>query len=101
MNILDDRPGWPKGNVVRRNLVYRSGAPKIDKQAVQTGVVEANWCTKDDPGFASAGKLDFRLRRGSVAYRKIPGFKPVPFEKMGLRRDEYRKSLPRAGKAGE
>jgi len=101
VNILDDRPGWPKGNVVRRNLVYRSGAPKIDKRAVETGVVEANWSTKDDPGFADAKGLDFRLRRGSVAYRKIPGFEPVPFEKMGLRRDEYRTSLPRAGREGE
>ena len=37
---------------------------------------------------------DFRLRPDAPVFSKIPGFKPVPFERMGLYRDAYRTNLP-------
>ena len=43
----------------------------------------------DDPGFVDAAKKDFRLREGS-AVLKLPGWEPIPFERIGLRDDEYR-----------
>ena len=39
-----------------------------------------------------------RLKDGSLIFQKIPGFKPIPFEKIGLYQDEYRRELP--AKAG-
>ena len=33
-------------------------------------------------------ELDFRLREGSPALKS--GFQPIPFDKIGLYRDEYR-----------
>ena len=40
--------------------------------------------------------MDFRLRDDSVVYEKVPGFKPIPFERIGLYRDAFRKQLPAA-----
>jgi len=34
---------------------------------------------------------NFTLKNDSVVFEKLPDFKPIPFEKIGLQRDEYRK----------
>jgi len=31
-------------------------------------------------------KGDYRLRRDALVFKHLAGFKPVPFEKMGLQR---------------
>jgi hypothetical protein len=48
-----------------------------------------NWTTAD-PGFVDAARGDFRLRPDAEAFRRLPGFEPVPFEKMGLYADSLR-----------
>ena len=45
--------------------------------------------TEGDPGFVDAAKLNYQLREDSPAYKS--GFKRIPFEKIGLYKDEYRK----------
>ncbi len=45
-----------------------------------------------DPGFVDVERHDFCLKPDSPAWKM--GFKPIPFEQMGLRVDEFRKSLP-------
>jgi hypothetical protein len=50
-----------------------------------------NWVTKEDPGFVNMANKDFRLKPDAKAYKMIPGFEPVPFEKMGIYKDVYRK----------
>ena len=41
-----------------------------------------------------AGSADFSLRPGAAVFAKIPGFRPIPFAEIGLRRDAYRTALP-------
>jgi hypothetical protein len=36
------------------------------------------------------------LKPDSEVFKKIPGFKPIPFDKIGLLKDEYRRELPAA-----
>jgi len=48
----------------------------------------ANNLVGEDPGFTDRARLDFSLKDGSPAYRA--GFKRIPFEAIGLERDEYR-----------
>lgn len=52
---------------------------------------ENNWVTQSDPGFQDIKNADFRLRPSSAVFTKIPGFKSVPFEKMGTYADAYQK----------
>ena len=40
--------------------------------------------------FKNVYKLDFRLKKNSSVYNDIPGFKPIPFKKMGLYSDGWR-----------
>jgi hypothetical protein len=45
-----------------------------------------------DPGFQDPAHDDYRLRPGSPAFRL--GFQPIPVEKIGPYRDEYRATWP-------
>jgi len=52
--------------------------------------------------FVDAENLDFNLKSTSSVYEEIPGFEPIPFDKMGLYEDAWRKSVPaRTGSAPE
>lgn len=53
-----------------------------------------NFVTSADPGFVDVAKGNLALKPDSEVFRKIPGFKPIPFEKIGLLKDEYRSELP-------
>lgn len=81
-------------STIRRNLAVRCGVLVTPEERQR---VENNWTTDADPGFADLARLDFSLSPGSEAFRRIPGFEPVPFAKMGLRIDEYRTRLPERG----
>lgn len=59
-----------------------------------------NWITRDDPGFVDAARGHFGLRPDSPAVERIPGFPAIPFEDIGLRRDEFRRHLPTPAEAG-
>jgi hypothetical protein len=88
--ILDEHPQAPLGNVVARNVSYRSSWRDPDKKYVK---IENNYLTDEDPGFADAANMNFQLKDDSIVYEKIPGFKKIAFERIGLYQDEYRVSL--------
>jgi hypothetical protein len=50
-----------------------------------------NWVTTKDPGFVDMKNKNFNLKPESSVFKMIPGFQPLPFDKMGTYRDEYRK----------
>ena len=56
--------------------------------------IEDNWdaAEKGDPGFVSLGPRDYRLKPDAPVLKL--GFKPIPFEQIGLINDETRASWP-------
>ncbi len=84
------KKGWyhPKHNHVRRNLAYNCETFLLGK-----GTAMDNLQTYDDPGFIDVKNENFGLRPDAPVYKIIPEFEPVPFEKMGLYKDEYRTDL--------
>lgn len=92
--ILGDDPGHPKGNVISRNVCV--GGPwdvfylSSENQFVRNLVKMEDNLTEGDPGLVAPDKGDFRLKKDAPA-RKL-GFKPIPFDKIGPYRDEYRES---------
>ncbi len=101
--MLDEIPQAPLGNVVARNVAYdcrwrdpelfcrRTSHSQLDRPYL--GMVD-NWITEDDPGFVDATTMDFRLRPDAEVFRRVPGFRPIPFGKIGLYRDAYRATWP-------
>jgi parallel beta-helix repeat protein len=101
--ILDEHPQAPLGNTLQRNLSVRSGwrdpeahcrehfKVHIDKQYM---TITDNYVTTDDPGFLDFASMNFQLKDDSIVYLKIPGFTKIPFDRIGLYRDEFRTGKP-------
>jgi hypothetical protein len=91
VNILNEDPNGPEGNVVARNIC--AGGRWDDVEGVARSMVkfEGNLLDKD-PLFVDAAKLDFRLRPDSPAYAL--GFRRLPISSMGLQFNGRRASWP-------
>lgn len=59
-----------------------------------------NLSTSSNPGFKDRERMNFRLNPGSKLLMDLPRFKEIPLDQIGLRVDEYRKTLPRVGERG-
>ena len=91
--ILDDEPAVPKGNVIVRNVFFGGDHFNLSAEGKEHATIEDNF-TEGDPGFVDPENLNFQLREDSPVYSQVPGFKKIPFEKIGLYKDQYRKSVP-------
>jgi hypothetical protein len=94
--ILDEHPQAPLGNIVENNVSYRSSWRDPDKKYITPA---NNLITDEDPGFVDAENMNFQLRPGSIVYKKIPGFQRIPFERIGLYEDAYRKAPRTSGRS--
>ena len=85
----------PRRNVFERNLIvgYDETYRLVGEYAQCT--FTDNYVAERDPGFVDAARMDFRLQEGAAVLKRIPGFVPVPFERMGVYVDQYRRSVPR------
>jgi hypothetical protein len=91
VGFLDFKPGQPRVSRAVRNLIVRCGDVRAGNWQVSP---EENWVTNDDPGFVGAAHGNFQLKPDADVFRRLPGFKPIPFDKMGLYADELRPRLP-------
>jgi hypothetical protein len=93
VNILDDEPAVPKGNIVTRNIFVGDDWNDITPRARKYVILKDN-LSNEDPQFVAKPPKSFQLQDSSPAYKL--GFKPIPFEKIGLYEAE-----PRTGRAAE
>jgi hypothetical protein len=80
--FMNPQPGDVRENIARRNLFVK--CDQISNGNWNTN--EVGYITVGDPGFVDYGRENFRLKPDSEVFEKIPGFQPIPFEKMGMRR---------------
>jgi hypothetical protein len=80
-------------NVLSRNLIVGGAPEPVERLGGEYAQFEEinNFRTDSDPGFVDYKNENFNLRDDSEAFKKIPGFQPLPFDKMGLYSDEFRK----------
>ena len=81
MAVPDSEKGIPHGNVVANNIAYKCKA--ITPQTYGNATVEQNLDLKQNPGFYDADKSDYNLKADSALFTQLPGFKAVPFTRMG------------------
>ena len=86
-----DNPALPKRNPVENNVFVDTR--KVHSGSASWGPVGTNYVAKGDAGFANAAAMNFGLRKDSEVFKKLPGFKAIPFERIGLVADEYRRTL--------
>jgi len=55
-------------------------------------MIGENWVTSEELSFVDESGENFALRADSAVLRNIPEFEPIPFDKIGLYPDEYRKN---------
>jgi len=90
--LPDKQDPWlPEGNEITHNICWGGKWADISKGARPYLKIEHNLLDQD-PLFVNAAKMDFRLKRNSPAWRI--GFKPIPFEKIGLYKSRNRASWP-------
>ena len=91
LRLMDDDPGAPKGNVIRRNISIGGSWSNI-QEAAEPLVQLSDNLIDQDPRFVDAEQMDFRLRPDSPAWGL--GFEEIPFDQIGLYRNELRASWP-------
>lgn len=76
-------------NTLERNIAVRCGS-----------LASGNWEVRDcitvtsDPGFVDEAAGNFQLRDDAPILKRLPGFQPIPFDKIGLYTDAFRTALP-------
>jgi len=91
LNILEDDPLTPKGNVMARNVCWGGPWGRTQAEAGPHVQFEDNLIDVD-PEFAGQPPTDFRLAEDSPA--RGLGFRPIPLDEIGLYESDDRASWP-------
>ena len=91
LTYLEGNYAQPRGNIVARNICWGGRWDEIGAKA-RPGVKLVDNLVGVDPKFVDAANEDFRLRLDSPAFAL--GFKPIPFEKIGLYESPLRVTWP-------
>ncbi|MEF8983632.1 MAG: right-handed parallel beta-helix repeat-containing protein [Bacteroidales bacterium] len=86
VDILEDEPAAPKGNIVRQNIFVGKNWNDINEKARQYLLFKDNLVNKD-PHFVGKPPENFQLDDDSPAYEL--GFEPIPLESIGIEADKY------------
>jgi len=73
-----------------RGLKTVAPAPTFKGFVALTGTAEK----PVDLGFKDVKKEDLALVKDALLLKELPSFEPIPFDKIGLFKDEYRRELP-------
>jgi len=83
--MLNETPHKPLGNKVLNNICVRG--KWVGGGAEGSLQMKQNLVTDSDPGFSDLKAADFRFKDLAEIQKKLPEFKPIPFEKIGLQKD--------------
>ena len=99
LNPIVDGKEWEgmraRRNVLSENLIIGGPENPLHLAGGEHAQFENinNYRTDKDPGFVDYQNQNFNLKPDSEVFKKIPNFKALPFDKMGLYIDEFRKSI--------
>jgi len=78
-----DSPQIPKHNDIKNNLFVNTKV--LHNGQKEWGPIhDENVITNEDPGFVDASNLNFTLKKNSDVFKKLPEFKAIPFNEIGI-----------------
>ncbi len=97
--LMQDNPELPLRCVLENNVVVgtdKSAELRGKKEHFNVVTFRDNKAvTATQLGIPSFDKFPYRIDSKAQVYQLVPGFKPIPFEKIGLYVDKYRKTITR------
>ncbi|SEJ51837.1 Right handed beta helix region [Cyclobacterium xiamenense] len=83
-------------NVLLGNLIVGGPEDPVHRMGGEHAQFESvnNFRTDEDPGFVDYENGNFNLKPHAEVFKRIEGFEALPFDQMGLYRDEFRTELP-------
>lgn len=90
----DENPSMPKRNPIELNI-FLSCKQVRSNDTLKWGPWGKNLVTKADPGFVDMAGGNLALKPDATVFTALPGFEPIPFDKIGPYADGSRALLPR------
>ncbi len=91
LKLLEEDRIQPDSNTFARNVAFNPTAPReydgmfLVRYGPQDRLqAENNWLAGEDPGFVDLAGGDLRLRPDASVFDRVPGFRAIPFERIGL-----------------
>jgi hypothetical protein len=86
-DYVEARKTLPRRRFMKGNLIVNSKFSPGNTKFYHTNFQDQdNWSTANDPGFVDMKNGNYALKPDAEAFKKIPGFKPIPFDQIGLKR---------------
>lgn len=80
-NYWEDRPDFPKRNLIEGNLFYK--IKNVLNGRTEFGEFSNNWITQHDPGFIDETNPLKGFKPDAAIFRQIKDFPSLPFDKIG------------------
>jgi hypothetical protein len=82
VNYFEINPALPQRNFIENNVF-------VNVKLVHNGKAEwsyfgRNYVMNGDPGFVNYTGMNFQLNPSSEIFKLLPGFKAIPFNKIGI-----------------
>ncbi|HMK16822.1 MAG TPA: right-handed parallel beta-helix repeat-containing protein [Chitinophagaceae bacterium] len=82
-NYFEDTPAMPKRNFIENNLFVN--VKMLHNGSAQWSYIGKNYFTFDENMFVDFSKMNFTLKANADVFKKMPEFKAIPFDKIGLK----------------
>jgi|GEM_PF-1358801 len=84
VNLMEDEPLAPKYNVIMNNVLYKHKSMSITPNFLGYSNVNNNIAVSNSEIFTDESNMNLTLSENSIVYNLLPGFKPIPFQNIGL-----------------
>lgn len=102
-NFITPRPSHIANNVAvncEKSFAWQEVRNGKFIRADASLAAQTNMTYAADPGFVNEAARNFALRHDSKVLNDLPGFREIPFDKIGLYIDEYRRRMPTSAESG-
>jgi hypothetical protein len=81
IGFMNPQPGQPRNSFAKNNVLIRSREISSGNWKYSP---EEMWQTNSDPGFVNTATENFQFRPDAEIFKRLPNFKPIPFEQIGF-----------------